>query len=220
MSTDCTLSCDTITVTAKDANGNPVGGASVVLSQGAGNSMISPALGATTNGSGVATFAVSDTTAENVTYTATADGTLINQSAGVQFQTGADDHLAFLTQPATTGVGQTIAPPVRVEILDVHGNLTSSTASVSLTKHAGSPAGTLSGGGAVSGTGGIATFPSLSIDQNGTGFELDAASGGLTGATSGSFDIAVAPSLAFSGVTGSVYAAAGNTVYFRPAAGA
>ena len=69
---------------------------------------------------------------------------------------------------------------MKVRILDAQGNLTSSTASVTLTKHAGSPAGILTGGGAVNAVDGVATFSGLSIDQAGTGLSLDAASPGLT----------------------------------------
>src|SRR5581483_9861386 len=120
--------------------------------------------------------------------------------------------------PSNVGAGQTMTPAVEVEVLDAHGNRTASTATVTLTKDAGSPSGTLAGGGAVSAVAGVATFAGLSIDQAGTGFSLDASGSGLTGATSRVFDVVPAPDLAFSGVTGATYHPAGtNTVYVRAA---
>ena len=61
----------TVTVTLEDqANpGAPVAGKSVTLAQGSGHSDITP-LSATTDAQGVATFSVTDTTPETVTYTA------------------------------------------------------------------------------------------------------------------------------------------------------
>jgi subtilase family serine protease len=82
----------TITVTLRDTNNNPVGGKSVTLSAASGSSNISPGSG-TTNGSGVVTFAVKDSTAEAVTYTATdttdSPSVTVNQTATVSFTTPA-----------------------------------------------------------------------------------------------------------------------------------
>jgi hypothetical protein len=79
----------TITVTLKDASGNPVSGKTVTLAQGAGHSTISAASGAST-ASGVVTFTVTDATVETVTYTATdaTDSINITQSATVSFVAG------------------------------------------------------------------------------------------------------------------------------------
>ena len=59
-----------ITVTLNDHFGNTVAGKTVSLDQGSGKSVISPAT-QMTNSAGVATFTVTDTTNEFVTYTAT-----------------------------------------------------------------------------------------------------------------------------------------------------
>ncbi len=78
-----------------------------------------------------------------------------------------------------------------LRILDANDNLTSSTASVTVA------IGTNPGGGTLAGTltraavAGTATFNDLSIDKAGVGYTLTAASTGLTGATSGAFDITV-----------------------------
>ena len=72
----------TITVTVKDAFGNPRTGSTVVLAaSGTGNSLTQP--GGTTNGSGVATGSLSSTVAETKTVSATADGTALSQTAPV-----------------------------------------------------------------------------------------------------------------------------------------
>ncbi len=82
----------TLTVTRLDAFGQPVAGHSVSLSQGSGSSMISPT-SATTNASGQATFTVSSSKAETVTYTAvdTTDNVTVMQTASVTFTPGAAD---------------------------------------------------------------------------------------------------------------------------------
>ena len=77
-------STSTITVTAKDANSTPLPGLTVTLDQGAGVSSIGAV---TDNGDGTYDFDVTSTTAETVTYTATADGVAITQTANVTFNT-------------------------------------------------------------------------------------------------------------------------------------
>ena len=72
----------TITVTAKDANGNTISGLPVsVASTGSGNTL-TPASGAT-NGSGVFTSVLTSTTAELKTVSATINSTPITQTAAV-----------------------------------------------------------------------------------------------------------------------------------------
>jgi protocatechuate 3,4-dioxygenase beta subunit len=72
----------TVTVTVKDAFGNPVSGSTVVIqSTGTDNTITGPA--GTTNASGVATATLSSTVAESKTVSATADGTPITQTQNV-----------------------------------------------------------------------------------------------------------------------------------------
>jgi hypothetical protein len=65
----------TISVLLNDGNGDPLAGKAVTLSESGGGSKV-VATNATTNSSGMATFTVTDTTAESVNYTAddTTDG--------------------------------------------------------------------------------------------------------------------------------------------------
>ena len=79
----------TITATIKDATGNPISNQVVTLAQGGGSSVITIVSG-TTNSLGVATFTVTDTTAQTVTYTATDStaGVTVTPTATVAFVAG------------------------------------------------------------------------------------------------------------------------------------
>jgi hypothetical protein len=69
-------------VTARDASGNLISGATVVLAAtGTGNTLTQPA--GSTNGSGVATGTLSSTVAESKTVSATISGVAITQTASV-----------------------------------------------------------------------------------------------------------------------------------------
>ena len=179
----------TVTVTARDAFGNPVAAQVVTIGQGAGSSTITPVSG-TTNGSGVATFTVGSTTAETVTYSVSVGVTAILQTAQVVFTPGPATQLAFGQQPTDTLSGATIAPAVTVRLLDAHNNLTSSTASVSLAIKSGTGAlgATLAGTASRNAVAGVATFNDLSIAKAATGYRLTAQSTGLAGADSAPFD--------------------------------
>jgi adhesin/invasin len=77
-------SSSAITVTARDSDGVPIEGVDVSLAQGGGNSEINPA-SATTDIDGEAGFTVTNTTAESVSYTATAGEEAVEQTATVDF---------------------------------------------------------------------------------------------------------------------------------------
>jgi hypothetical protein len=96
----------TITVTLKDAGGNPVSGKTVAISQGAGHSTISGASGPSNSG-GIVTFTATDTTAENVTYTAqdTTDSLTLTQTAVVSFTATANAPSITSLTPATGNIG-------------------------------------------------------------------------------------------------------------------
>jgi hypothetical protein len=98
------VTTSTITVTLKDAYGNPVSGKAVSLAQtsGSGSPIITTTQG-TTGGSGVATFTVKSTTtaADVFSATDTTDSTPITQTATVTFTAGALDHFAFSPSPIT-----------------------------------------------------------------------------------------------------------------------
>ncbi|HEX3358686.1 MAG TPA: choice-of-anchor L domain-containing protein [Tepidisphaeraceae bacterium] len=95
------------------------------------------------------------------------------------------DHLVFIQQPSNTIAGQIMAP-VKVEVVDAHGNLvTTDGSSITL---AVSGKATLGGKTTVKAIGGVATFTNLSMTQAGT-YILKATDGVLGKASSNSFVI-------------------------------
>src|SRR5690349_19736325 len=94
----------TITVTVKDGSGNPISGATVVLSAtGTGNTLTQPS--STTTSSGVATGTIASTVSGSKTVSATANGVSITQTATVTVGAAAAATLAFTVQPSSTGAG-------------------------------------------------------------------------------------------------------------------
>jgi hypothetical protein len=132
------------------------------------------------------------------------------------------DHVSFGQGPTDVQEASPITPAVTVLVQDASGNtVTSSTAAITLVIGTNPSGGVLSGAsncpagpGTVcqSAVGGVATFADLSIDTAGTGYTLAASSPGLTGATSGAFNVFVvlAPCVA-GGCVGSTGASATPT---------
>ena len=89
---------------------------------------------------GVAAFTVVSTTAETVTYTATIGTTGVLQTAQVVFTPGPATQLVFGQQPTATVSGAAIAPAITVRVLDSQGNLTASTAAITLAIKSGTGA--------------------------------------------------------------------------------
>src|SRR5439155_1397616 len=112
----------TLRVTARDANGNPIQGATVVLATtGSGNTLTQPA--ATTNASGVATGTLSSTLAESKTISATINAVAITQTATVVVNAGAvsaSQSTMSATSPITAGSGTST---ITVTARDASGNL-------------------------------------------------------------------------------------------------
>jgi hypothetical protein len=105
-------SISTITVTLRDqgVTAAPLGGQTVTLAQDpAAQSTITPVT-PITNSSGVATFTVTDSTPELVTYTASAGGVTVSSTAQVQFgsltATAADSTVVAAQSTATIGSTQ------------------------------------------------------------------------------------------------------------------
>ena len=98
----------TVSVTAINVCGTEAPGKSVSLSQGTGNSAITPA-SATTDASGVATFDVTNSFAETVTYTATVttDSVIVTQTADVTFTPLNAPTVVKTFSPGTISVGGT-----------------------------------------------------------------------------------------------------------------
>ena len=101
----------TITVTVNDQapNPQPLAGQSVTLAQNSGRSSVIAPSSAVTDGTGVATFTVSDSSVEAVTYTATAGTTAITNTVAVTFGTlvvsASASTVVAAASPATIGTG-------------------------------------------------------------------------------------------------------------------
>ena len=112
---------------------------------------------------------------------------------------GPPAQLAFTGQPTSASAGNSIAPAVTVSIEDAQGHVvTTATNQVTLTIGTNPSAGTMAGTATATAVAGVATFSNLSINNPGTGYTLAASTAGLTGATSGSFNVfGAAAKLAF-----------------------
>ena len=140
---------------------------------------------------GVATFSnlSIDKTGTGYTLTAASSGLTGATSSPFNVTAAAAHHLAFSQQPTTTVAGAAISPAVTVQIVDQFGNLTASTANVTLAIGTNPGGGTLFGITTVAAVNGVATFGNLSINHAGTGYTLTAASNGLTNVVSDAFNI-------------------------------
>jgi hypothetical protein len=79
-------SAASIVVQLRDANNDTVVGKTVMLSPGPGShAVITPASGVSTVDNGAVVFTATDATIEDVTFTATADGVTLNQTATISF---------------------------------------------------------------------------------------------------------------------------------------
>ncbi len=115
----------TVTVTMKDINKNPVGsGKSVTLSQGSGHSTIdvngTAGSTAVTDSNGQAVFTVSDTAAEQVTYTATdtTDSVTVSDTGSVTFTAPTASAANSSIAAASSAVPQSGSTTVTVTLKD------------------------------------------------------------------------------------------------------
>ncbi|HMA41959.1 MAG TPA: galactose oxidase-like domain-containing protein [Gemmatimonadales bacterium] len=111
----------TITVTAKDANGNAISGATVVLAAtGTGNTLTQPA--ATTDANGVATGSLASTVAGAKTVSAKINGTSITQTATVTVTPGPVDASQSTVTAAPASVVTGAPSTITVTAKDANGN--------------------------------------------------------------------------------------------------
>jgi hypothetical protein len=193
-----------VQVAIQDGFGNTVAsaGGSITLAIGTnpGGATLTGTL-TQTAASGIASFSDLSLNKAGTGYTlaATASGLTTGTSAGFNVAAGVPATLAFTVQPTTAVSGTALTPAVQVAIQDAFGNtVPSATGIVTLAIGTNPSGGTLAGTLSRSVVNGVATFGDLTINNMGTGYTLSAASGGLPGATSGSFDItAGATKLAF-----------------------
>ena len=152
-------SSSAITVTLKDANGNPVSGRIVTLSQAGGHSTISPASG-TSDVSGVFSFTVQNLRAETVTYTATdiTEALTLAQTAPVTFLAGpvSTTQSTVSASPASVPADGSSASTITVTFKDSNGNpVSGKTAALSQ----GTGHSIISAASGLSNAAGVVTFP-------------------------------------------------------------
>jgi probable HAF family extracellular repeat protein len=117
----------TLTVTAEDANGNPIAGDAVVLTAtGTGNTFTTPIDG-TTNASGVFTTTLAAASVQDDTFHAVIAGTTINETATVDFVPGPVSAAtsSIAASPGTVTANGTATTTLTVTAEDANGNLIS-----------------------------------------------------------------------------------------------
>ena len=179
-----------ITVQVQDQFNNVVTGDTSAVTLAIGNNPGGSTLSgtATQNAvSGVATFNNLSLDKVVTGYTLVAsDGALTGATSNAfNISPAAVASIAFGQQPSNTTAGVAIAPAVTVQLLDAFGNLVTTDNSSQVSIAVASGPGTVSGGAAVTVSGGVATFANLVITTAGT-YTLGATSGVFT-ATSNSF---------------------------------
>ena len=207
-----------VTVSVEDSIGNIVTAATNQITIGIGTNRSSGTLSGTAvalASGGVATFAnlSINNAGSGYTLTGSATGLIGAISTAFNVNAGAASKLVLTTQPGNVTAGSAITPAVAVSIEDALGNLvTTATNQVTIAIGSNPSAGTISGTAAANASAGIATFPSLSINNVGTGYTLSASATGFTIVTSIPFNVTVgaAAKLAFSVQPGSV--TAGNSI--------
>jgi hypothetical protein len=135
-----------------------------------------------------------DKSGTGYTLGATAAGSTGATSGPFDIAAGSATLLEYLVQPTDAVAGSAITPAVQVVARDGFGNLAtgfSGSVTVAISAGTGTAGAVLSGTLTVAATAGAASFSTLSIDKAGTGYALEASAGGLSGATSAAFAVAV-----------------------------
>ena len=146
--------------------------------------------------SGVASFSTLNINLSGTGYTLGAGAGGLTGATSAPFDIGAASatQLEYMVQPTDAVAGSAIAPAIQVLARDGFGNLAtgfSGAITLVISPGTGTAGAILSGTATISASGGVASFSTLSIDKAGTGYTLAATSGGLSGATSSAFAVAV-----------------------------
>ena len=184
-----------ITVQALDAANNVVTGyrGTVHFTSSDGAGIIPGNYTFTTADNGVHTFSgvtLKTAGSQNIKATDTSSSSL-SGTAIILVTPAAANHLMFGQAPTSTTLNTIISPAVTVQIVDAYNNLLSGDSSDTVTISLGTNPGgaVLSGTTSVKVVGGVATFNNLSLNQLGNGYTLVARSGGLSAASSGTFNV-------------------------------
>ncbi len=181
-----------LVVRVRDGDGNPVPNVEVNWTVTGGGGTIEP--------TPVATDAEGLASAQRILGASTGDQSAQAEVGGLAGSPITFTHtgtattatrLGFLQEPLNSPAATSIAPAVKVAVLDDLGNIvTSASTPITVALGANPAAGILSGTLTVNATAGVATFSNLSIDKVGNGYELVASGGDFAPITSALFDIA------------------------------
>jgi len=182
----------------RDAFGNAVGQAGVVVSAavGSGSATLGGSTTATTSAAGTATFAnLSLTGSGSVTIDFTAPGITSAVSSTIAVSSAGPTGLAIVTQPsaaAQSGVPFPVQPAVQLR--DASGNVGTAGVPITATLASGPAGGALSGGTvAQTAAGGTATFTNLAITGPAGSYTIQFSSPGLSPVTSATIVVGTAP---------------------------
>ncbi len=214
-----------VQVAVVDAFGNTVDTATtaitVVLAANPGAGTLLGTTGPLAASGGVATFSNLSLQKAAPGYKLEASGTLgvttvKDTSAAFTISPASAAVLAFQVQPANVAAGASITPAVEVKVVDAYANIvTSATTSITVaigTNAADSANGVLSGTKIRNAVSGVASFNNLNIDRSGNGYTLTAAGGGLTGATSTTFNVTAGAKSKLAFKTGPTTTTAGASI--------
>ncbi|HEV3385957.1 MAG TPA: hypothetical protein VG097_14155, partial [Gemmata sp.] len=186
---------ENFTVTAYNANGTEDTGYTGIAEFSSSDSKAQFSQNDVELSGGVGSYSVTFETAgtQKVTATDSVNTGMTGSETGIVVSAGPLYQLAFVQQPSNALINTAISPAVMVEELDQYGNVLTNDSSGSITLTLSTSSGaTLTGGGPVTVSHGIATFNSLSVNTNGT-YNLTATEGSLTAASS-SFTITTSSS--------------------------
>ncbi|MDH5198273.1 MAG: Ig-like domain repeat protein, partial [Gemmatimonadota bacterium] len=185
-----------VVVTVQDASGNTATSFNDSVTVGIATNPGLGTLGGTLRVAavnGVATFSTLTIDKTGIGYTLSATSAPLTPATSTGFTVTPASPVALVftrSPPSSVVASGTIAPPVLVAVKDAYGNtVTGSTASITVGIGTNPAGGVLSGTTMGNAVAGVATFSTLSIDKEGTGYTLTATSAPLTGATSTPFDI-------------------------------
>jgi adhesin/invasin len=183
----------TVTITARDAAGNPIAGSSVSLQVTGGGTLTAPG---PTNASGVTTSTFSSTALGPHTVSATIDGVAITDVATVTVAAGEASRIVIATQPDdNVQNGAQLATQPVVQVQDDQGNNVGPAGRVITAALASGPGGAQLGGDVTRETDGSgrAAFTDLSISGPVGSYTIRFSSGSLTTVTSSTITVTTGP---------------------------
>ncbi|HVM44128.1 MAG TPA: hypothetical protein VMT77_11485, partial [Gemmatimonadales bacterium] len=186
-----------VRVAVQDASGNTIGSFTGTVTVAIGTNPAGGTLSGATSAAavaGVATFGNLRLDRTGSGYTLLFSyGAIAATSTPFNVTPGAATALAFTGQPGNATAGVALAPAIQVTARDSLGNVaTGFTGTVTLALANDPTNDTLTGTTTAAAAAGVAQFSNAIVRRAGTGYTLAASANGLTGATSGAFNVSAA----------------------------